>query len=270
LSKKSVLQNHISYDILYKTRNLVTPNEIVNELNISKQRVHYWLTKFKKEEWVESPLHGHYEITDSGKTILDTYEQQFNKDLVRLENMRYKCSIVEGAEYLKDIVKSKWKYNSGLKNVDVFYTKIQDFSISAFLGKNPVLTINTPKKLGTNIYEMMHWARTEVDALAEIIEKDYSITLGRMEDVMQPEWAIPSEFAKVLLNKTNSSQIRTPKGVINKSKGRGYDVETRDIRLANKIYNLPFVVDDIALQLDEITLQLKQLRAASNTGWFCF
>jgi hypothetical protein len=31
--------------------------------------------------------------------------------------------------------------------------------------------------------------------------------------------------------------------------------------LANKIYNLPFVVDDILLQV-------KQLRAASNTGLF--
>lgn len=245
-----------------KTKNLVTPNEIVSELNISKQRVHYWLQKFEEEEWIDRPFYGHYEITDSGKTILDTYEQQSNKDLVRLENMRYKFAIVEGAECLKDIVKNKWKHNAGLKNVDVFYTKIHDNSVSAFLGKNPVLTINATKKLGTNIYEIVYQARTELDALAEIIEKDYSITLGRMESAMQPEWAIPSEFAKVLLNKTNSSQIRTPKGVINKSKGRGYDVETRDIRLANKIYNLPFVVDDILLQV-------KQLRAAGNTGLFC-
>ena len=262
MSKKSVLQNHIPYSILCKTRDLVTPNEIVNELNISKQRVHYWLKKFKKEEWVESPFYGYYEITNSGKTILDTYEQQSNKDLVRLENMRCKFPIVEGAECLKDIVKNKWKHNTGFKNVDVFYTTIHDHSVSAFLGKNPVLTINATQKLGTNIYEIVYQARTELDALTEIIEKDYSITLGRMEDVMKPEWAIPSEFAKVLLNKTNSSQISTPNGVINKSKGRGYDVETRDIRLANKIYNLPFVVDDILLQV-------KQLRAASNTGLFC-
>ena len=87
---------------------------------------------------------------------------------------------------------------------------------------------------------------------------------------LRHSWAISSEFAKVPLNKTNSSQIRTPKGVMNKSKGMGYDVETRDIMLENKIYNLPFVVDDIALQLDEITLQLKQLRAASNAGLFYF
>ena len=240
MSKKSVLRNHISYSILRKTKNLVTPNEIVSELNISKQRVHYWLQKFKKEEWIESPFHGHYEITDSGKTILDTYEQGFNKDLVRLENMRYKFAIVEGAECLKDIVKNKWKHNAGLKNVDMFYTKIHDHSVSAFLGKNPVLTINTTQKLGTDIYEMMYLARSELDTLSEII---------------------PSEFAKVLLNKTNSSQISTPNGVINKSKGRGHDVETMDIRLANKIYNLPFVVDDILLQV-------KQLRAASNTGLF--
>ena len=263
MSKKTILRNHISYSILRKTKNLVTPNEIVSELNVSKQRVHYWLQKFKKEEWIESPFHGHYKITDSGKTIIDTYEQQSNKDLVRLENMRCKFPIVEGAECLKDIVKGKWKHNTGFKNVDVFYTTIHDHSVSAFLGKNPVLTINTTQKLGTDIYEMMYWARTELDVLAEIIEKDYSITLGRMEAAMQPEWAIPSEQGKVVLNKTNSSQIRTPKGVINKSKGRGYDIETRDIRLANKLYNLPYVVD-------ELVLQLKYIRAASNTGLFCF
>jgi len=80
---------------------------------------------------------------------------------------------------------------------------------------------------------------------------------------MKPEWAIPSELAGVLLEKTNSSQISTAKGVINKSTGRGYDIETRDIRLANKLFNLPYVVDEIALQL-------KQLRAASNTGLFYF
>jgi len=38
-------------------------------------------------------------------------------------------------------------------------------------------------------------------------------------------------------------------------------VLTRDIRLANKLYDMPYV-------MDEIVLQLKHLRAASNTGLF--
>ncbi len=263
MSKKAVLDNHISYSILSETRDLVIPQEITKKLNISKQRVNYWLKKFKKEEWVECPLHGEYVITNSGKTILDTYEQQFNKNLVRLENMRYKFPISEGVDQFLEIVKSRWQKNNGMKNVDTYYTKIHDYSVSAYLGKNPSITINCIKRVGLDIYEMIYIARTEVEDLAEIIEEDYSIVLGRMETIMKPEWAIPSEFAGVLLNKTNSSQISTPKGVINKSKGRGYDIETRDIRLANKLYNLPYVVDEIALHL-------KYLRAASNTGLFCF
>jgi len=263
LSKKAVLDNHISYSILCETKELVTPFEIYTKHSITKQKVNYWLGKFKKEEWITSPIPKHYEITDSGKTILDTYEKGFNKNLVRLENMRYKFPISEGVEQFLEIVKEKWKRNAGMRNVDVYYTKIHGYSVSVYLGKNPSLTINCKKELGCDIYEMMYLARTSVEILAEIIEKDYSIVLGRMETIMNPEWAIPSEFAKVLLNKTNSSQISTPKGIINKSKGRGYDIETRDIRLANKLYNLPYVVDEIALEL-------KQLRVASNTGLFCF
>lgn len=261
MSKKTVLGNRISYCILSETKGLVTPGEICKKHSITKQRVNYWLKKFRKAEWITSPFHGYYEITNSGKTILDTYEQQFNKNLVRLENMRYLFPISEGVKQFLEIVKDRWKKNNGMKNVDVYHTILHGYSVSAYLGKNPSLTINCIKRVGLDVYEMMHEARTEVEELAEIIEKDYSITLGEIETIMKPEWAIPSEFAKVLLNKTNSSQISTPNGVINKSKGRGYDIETRDIVLANKLYNLPYVVD-------EIVLQLKHLRAASNTGLF--
>lgn len=263
MSKKPVLGNHISYSILSETKSLTTPYEICKKLGISKQRVNYWLNKFKKEELIECPLSQHYEITDSGKTILYTYEQRFNKNLVRLENMRYRFLILEGIKEFSEIIKDRWKKNTGMKNVNVYHTKVHGYSISAYMGKNPSLTINCIKRVGLNVYEMIYDARTEVEELAQLIEKEYSIVLGRMETIMQPEWAIPSEFAKVLLNKTNSSQITTSKGVINKSKGRGYDIETRDIRLANKLFNLPYV-------LDEIALQVKSLRAASNTGLFCF
>ena len=96
------------------------------------------------------------------------------------------------------------------------------------------------------LYGMMYEARTEVEGLAKIIEEDF-LVLGRMGSIMKPEWAIPSEFSGILLNKTNSSQRSTPNGVVNKSKGRGYDVETRDIVRANKLFNMPYVMDDVIL-----------------------
>ena len=64
----------------------------------------------------------------------------------------------------------------------------------------------------------------------------------------------PSKFAKVLLEKTNSSQISTPKGVMNRSKGRNYDIETRDIRHANMIYQMPYVIDGIARDVKTIKM----------------
>lgn len=263
MSKKSVHRNHISYTILSDTREEITPAEIVQRRNIPKQNVNYWLKKLKEEGLVSSPFHGYYEITDSGKTILDTYNQQFDKNLIRLENMRYKFPIYEGVQRFSDIVNDRWEKNIAMKNVDVYHTKIEGYSVSAYIGKNPSLTINSIKRVGLDVYEIMYEARKDVELIAEIIEKDFLIKLGKMETIMKPEWAIPSEFAKVLLNKTNSSQIKTPQGVINKSKDRSYDIETRDIRLANKLFNLPYV-------MDEVLLHVKSLRVASNTGWFCF
>ncbi len=263
MSKKSVLKNHISYGILYETKELVMPYEICKKHNISKQRVNYWLRKFKKEGWVTCPFHGHYEVTDSGKTIIDTYEQQFNKNLIRLENMRYSFPIIQGVDSL--VKKRRWDKEQPMKNgVVIYHTKQNEMHVRVIAGKNnQCLEITCKQLLGDNIYELMYQAREWVDYVAEHFIEDYSLILGKCKPVMQPEWAIPSEFAKVLLNKTNSSQITTPMGVINKSKGRGYDIETRDIRLANKLFNLPYVIDEIALQV-------KSLRVASNTGWFCF
>ena len=263
MSKKSVLDNHISYSILSETRDLVSPYEITKKLHISKQRANYWLKKFKKAEWIECPFYGHYEITASGKTILDTYEKQFSKNLVRLENMRYSYPIIDGLESL--IKERRWDKEQPMKNgVMIYHTKEEDMHVRVIAGKNnPCLELTCKKLLGDNIYELMYEAREWTDYVAHGIEKDYQVILGRCKEAMQPEWAIPSEFAKVLLNKTNSSQISTPDGVINKSKGRGYDIETRDIALANKLFNLPYVMDDIALQL-------KHLRAASSQGLFCF
>lgn len=249
--------------ILCETRDTSTIYGIYKDRGISKQRVNYWLQKFKKEGWVECPFHGHYEITDSGKTILDTYKQQFDKNLVRLENMRYTYPIIQGVDSL--IKERRWDKKQPMKNgVVIYHTKEQEFTVRVIAASNnPCMEITCKQMLGTDIYELMHEAREWVDYIAEIFQKDYSVKFGLPKASMKPEWAIPSEFAKVLLNKTNSSQIRTPKGVINKSKGRGYDIETRDIRLANKLYNLPYVIDEIAFQV-------KSLRAASNTGWFCF
>ena len=230
---------------------------------VTKSTLYGWLEKLQKMDLIKKSFQGFYELTYKGAQYIDTCEKENSKNLVRLENMRYSYPIIQGIDSL--IKKRKWDKEQPMKNgVMIYHTKEEEMHVRLIAGKNnPCLEITCKQLLGENIYEMMYEAREWINYVAEQFIRDYSLILGICKPVMQPEWAIPSEFARVLLEKTNSSQISTPKGVINKSKGRGYDIETRDIRLANKLYNLPYVVDEIALHL-------KHLRAASNTGLFCF
>lgn len=240
-----------------------SPKEIMNKERISKSTLYSWLNKLQKKKMITKSFHGHYEITDKGTDYIDTYEKEDSKNQVRLENMRYKFPIIDGLDSL--IKNRKWYKVQPIKNnVIIYHTKEEGMHVRVIVGcKNSILEITCKKLTGTNIYEMMYEARTWIEFVAEQFQKDYSVILGLGEPAMQPEWAIPNLQAEVLLNRTNSSQITTDKGVINKSKGRNADIETRDIRLANKLFNLPYVVDEIALQV-------KHLRAASNTGLFCF
>jgi DNA-binding PadR family transcriptional regulator len=250
------------YGILTLIQKNNQPKNIVGAY-IKKSTLYDWLKRLQKEDYVTKSFQGFYELTDKGTQYLEWYESEDSKNQIRLENMRYKFPILNGIDNL--INGREWDKIQQMNNdVIIYHTKEQESHVRLIAGKNnPCLEITCKQFLGLNIYELMYEAKEWVMFLAEGFQKDYSIVFGLPTPSMQPEWAIPSEFAKILLNKTNSSQIRTPKGVINKSKDREYDIETRDIRLANKIFDLPFVVDDILFQL-------KQLRASSNTGLFCF
>jgi DNA-binding PadR family transcriptional regulator len=237
------------------------PNEIMNKEEISKSTLYSWLNKLQKEKMITKSFQGHYVLTDKGTDYVDTYEKEDSKNQVRLENMRYVYPIIQG---IHSLIKNRtWDKEQPMNNdVVIYHTKEDGLHVRAIVGKNnPCLEITCKQILGDDIYEIMYDARQWTEFVAEKFQKDYSVILGLGKPAMKPEWAIPSEFAKVLLEKMNSSQISTTHGVINKSKGRGYDIETRDIRLANKLFNLPYVVDEIALQL-------KSLRVASNTGLF--
>ena len=252
--------NYGMLKIVHKHNNPSTMEKIEG---IKHSTLHGWLNKLQGQDLITKSFRGHYELTDKGTDYIATYEKEDSKNQVRLENMRYVYPIIQGIDSL---LKNRiWDKEQPMNNgVVIYHTKEEGLSVRVIAGKNnPCLEITCKQLLGDDIYEMMYEARSWTELVAEKFQEDYSVILGLGKPAMKPEWAIPSEFAKVLLNKTNSSQISTPDGVINKSKGRGYDIETRDIRLANKLFNLPYVVDEIALQV-------KHLRAASYTGWFCF
>jgi DNA-binding PadR family transcriptional regulator len=236
------------------------PKEIMDKERISKSTLYSWLNRLRKEKMITKSFQGHYELTDKGTDYVATCEKEDTKNQVRLENMRYIYPIIQG---LDSLIKNRtWDKEQPINNVVIYHTKEDGLHVRVIAGKNnPCLEITCKQILGDDIYEMMYEARQWTELVAETFQKDYAVILGLGKPAMKPEWAIPSEHAGVLLEKTNSSQISTTHGVINKSKGRGYDIETRDIRLANKLYDMPYV-------MDEIVLQLKHLRAASNTGLF--
>lgn len=251
-SKKIVLKPHtLAYNILKTVSGGDSLYGIRKTFGITKQRACYWLKKFKEEELVYQPFHGFYEATIKGQELLERLGKELDKDLVRLENMRYKFPIHGG---LENFIKSMpWKKIQELNNVKVYHTKYEDHSVRVFAGKeHPCLEITCIHRMGTDIYEMMYEARQWVEYIAKKFQDEKGLKLGMAEPSMQPEWAIPSPFAQVLLQKTSSSQIRTPQGIINSSKGRNPDLEIRDVRLANKIFNLPYVIDDIKEELTKL------------------
>lgn len=240
------------YNILYGlSEKYDTIDEHVRYLGIPKQNISYWLNKLEKEGLTTKVEHGIYEITWDGKNILRTLEKQSQKDLIRLENMRYKYPIHDGLDsFIKTTV---WTKIQSLNNIEVYHTEIYDHTVRVFAGKNnPCLEITCPKRHGYDIYEMMYTARTEIEMIARKVEEEYKVKLGNPSPSMKPEWAIPSPMAGAILNLTQSSQIRTPNGTINRSKGRNADLETRDIRLAHDILMIPKKIDEICNEISKI------------------
>lgn len=253
MSKKFLLEKDtLPYWILVGlTEYYFTINQLVMTLKHSKQNINYWLSKLAKEGLVTRVEHGIYDITEEGNKLLNTCDQEKSKEMVRLENMRYKFPIHEG---LGNLVKARWlKVNDGMNNIKSYHGKFEGFTVAVYAGsESPILQITCQKRYGVDIYEMMYYARSDVEEIGKWIAKDYGLKLGMCEPAMEPEWAIPSPLAKIILEKTCSSQIRTTNGVINRSKGRNADLETRDIRLANDIFMMPQKINKIESGLTEL------------------
>lgn len=255
--KNSVLENYTSPYNTIKWRVLscieggyFTNALILTRLKITKQRLQYWLTKLLDEELIVRSEHGIYKISPAGKILLGGYIEQQNKSLIRLENMRYRYPIIEG---LDEIVSSLDHYKAqNLGNTKIHHGTYYGFTIRIFESKNPSLEITCKQAHGYDIYEMMYKAKSSVESLATVINEIDNVKLGIPKPAMQPEWAIASPIAEHVLSLTGSSQITTPIGTYNRSKGRNADVETRDIRLAHEILLMPEMIRQIRQDLGEL------------------
>jgi DNA-binding MarR family transcriptional regulator len=221
------------------------PSDLKESTGMSKQTLNYHLNKLKDSGYITNYSRGIYDITDSGKKILATYENNENKRYIQLENMRYKAEIYKGFEKIMERIRNpkKTKLNSGVIQYD---GKIGDISVRVFhshMGAS--IEFCCPKWLGENMYEIMYDAKKQMDGIVGSFCTIEGVQIGVLQQSMKPEWAIPNPIAETLLKSTDSSQIRTPNGVINRSAGRNADWETDDIVKAIEVLNIPNDIKEI-------------------------
>jgi len=221
------------------------PSDLVKSLKMKKQTLNYYLKNLKDSGLITNYSKGIYDITDSGKKMLATYENNENTKFIQLENMRFKSDIYSGFDEIMQRIRNPKKTN--IKNDVIQYDgKIRDITVRVFWSeKSTSIEFCCVKWVGQNMYEIMYEAKKEIETIVESFMEINGVRLGVLKQSMNPEWAIPNPIAEVLLKCTDSSQIRTPNGVINRSAGRHADWETDDIVMASRILNMPNDIEEI-------------------------
>lgn len=217
--------------------------ELRDTTGLSKQRLNYWLGKMCEDGILHRLDKGLYRITETGKRIYDQCERLCGKQLVRIENMHVSYRIIGGMDRIS--LKSQWRKSGA----NTWYSKLKDHTVR-IIKKNDgyEFQVFVTKALGTSPYDAYYHARLEADRIA--LEMDMAGVDVRSGYVSaEPEIAIPSPFASAVLMTNEASQIRTNKGIMNRSKGRYADWEPRNLQQAQKIVDMPNTLDAI---LDEI------------------
>ena len=210
--------------------------EIQGYTGFSKQRLNYWLKLFCVDGVLIKLDQGLYRMTQHGERIFDQYERYHNKQLVRIENMHVTYRVTGRVSTLFE--RLTWK-KTGLKNNHVWISKIDNHTLRLIKTKTGYnFQIYVTKVLGESPKDAYFHARLEADAVA--LKAQWwgaELSVGWVSH--EPEIAIPSPLASALLMTNEASQIRTNKGVVNRSKGRGADFEPTNLQQAQKFVDMP-------------------------------
>jgi biotin operon repressor len=231
-----------------------SPKLISDELGISKQNVNYSLKKLLKEGIVIRPSKGCYLLTKSGKRIHDQYERFRNKQLIRIENMRV-TFIVEkgGSELEKRLISHKHELQN---NVKIYHATLNFHSTRLIVTNSEyTLEVTITNTLDIDLNEAYHQSMLEAYGVAMYLEKWFNVEFSEGQRTGKPEIAIPCPYASALLLTTGASQIRTNKAIMNRSKGRGADMEVYNLQDAQKVVNMPNTLTSILDELDIIKKQ---------------
>lgn len=226
------------------------------DTGIPKQNLLYWLNQLIGEGFVERLGKGSYRLTDSGKRIYDQYDSYKNKQLVRIENMRVTFVVEEGGDKLeKNPVFKKHPFKNGTRIFHAYFNdRFTRLIISKETHKIEVIVTNVHDVHFNDAY---HQAILEAYRVAQYIEVNFNVELSDGKVTTKPEIAIPSPVSSALLDVTGCSQIRTNKGIMNRSKGRGADWEVRTLQEAQRVVNMPDTLDEIKNKVHSLENYLK-------------
>ncbi len=223
--------------------------EISGYTGFTKQRLNYWLEKLCEDGILKKQTRGIYEMTSHGKRIYDHYERFRGKQLVRIENMHVTYKVISGISKLFD--RLIWK-RSGLKHNRVYTSRIDNHTVRLIKKEHGYnFQVYVTKVLGESPKEAYHQARVDADSVASSAEW-YGARLSEGWVSSEPEIAIPSPVASALLTTTEASQIRTNKGIMNRSKGRGADWEPTNLQQAQKIFDMPNNLEKITESISNL------------------
>lgn len=233
-----------------------TVKEIRGYTGFSKQRLNYWLEKLVEDGILHKQERGTYEMTGHGKRIYDQYERLHNKQLVRIENMHVTYKVISGTGKLFE--RLDWK-KGGLKNTKVYTSRLRNHTVRLIKKEGGyIFQVYVTKVLGESPKDAYHHARLEADDVAGCAEW-WGAKLSAGWVSSEPEIAIPSPIASALLMTNEASQIRTNKGIMNRSKGRGADWEPRDLQEAQKIVDMPDAISRLEEKSDRNEEKLDRL-----------
>jgi len=242
--------SHLRFGRGYSTK------DIRENTGLEKQRLNYWLTKLCEEGILRQQTRGIYEMTFNGKRIYDKYERLRGKQLVRIENMHVTYHVITGISKLFERLTRK---RSKLNNVMIYTSRIDNHVVKWYKNKGEWrFQVYVTKVLGESPKEAYYQARLDADSVA-CRAQWYGVTLSEGWVSHEPEIAFPSPIASALLMTNEASQIRTNKGIMNRSKGRYADWEPRSLQQAQKIVDMPDAISRLEDRLERIEGNLKPI-----------
>ena len=264
-NRKKSLPKNCTYPIAILRRlyfQYYTLSELYNLLGMTKQHLSYYLKKFKNEGFVIQPYPGAYGITESGKNFFEQLMENNRKNLIRLENMRYKFPIYSNLNLLLEFL--NWKQTK-LKNVNVYHGEFEGYSLRIFAGKKPSVEITCQHYHGTNNYQIMWEAKDDIEKIMMKFSEKFDVKMGPPEPSMEPDFALPSKLSEDILMAYGASQLKSDSVTLNKSRGRGYDWETHSIDSSQLVLNLPNMIEKMSFQIEEIKENSKDKMLINNT-----